>query len=45
MVPKRQLMIDEAEIHQVHIKYCRGIDRMFRDKHRAYPSPPSHRDS
>lgn len=28
MDPKLQLLIDEAEIRQVHIKYCRGIDRM-----------------
>jgi len=28
MDPKLQNLVDEAEIRQVHIRYCRGIDRM-----------------
>ena len=28
MDPKLQKLVDEAEIRQVHIRYCRGIDRM-----------------
>jgi ketosteroid isomerase-like protein len=37
--PKLQQFLDEAEIRQVHIRYCRGIDRMDWDLVRSCYHP------
>jgi hypothetical protein len=39
MDPKLQKLVDEAEIRQVHIRYCRGIDRMDWDLVRSCYHP------
>ena len=39
MEAKLQQMLDEAEIRRVHIRYCRGIDRMDWDLVRACYHP------
>ena len=36
MEPKLQQLLDEAEIRRVHIRYCRGVDRMDWDLGQLY---------
>ena len=39
MDPRLQRLLDEAEIRQVHLRYCRGIDRMDFDLVRSCYHP------
>ena len=39
MEAKLQQLLDEAEIRRVHIRYCRGIDRMDWDLVRSCYHP------
>jgi hypothetical protein len=39
MDPKLQRLLDEAEIRDVHLRYCRGIDRMDFDLVRSCYHP------
>ena len=43
MDPKLQRLLDEAEIRDVHLRYCRGIDRMDFDLVRSLLSSRRHR--